>query len=66
MPFTLLAAGSYTVTLSDLEAPAVLSGLQFAVFQNGQSVGLGALATPGTVTVNLAAGPAQVNVVATG
>ncbi|MBS0375186.1 MAG: hypothetical protein JSR73_11450 [Proteobacteria bacterium] len=65
-PVSVATAGSYTVTVTDLQAPAALAGLQFAVFQNGQVVNLGALTAPGTVTVTLAAGTATVNVVATG
>jgi hypothetical protein len=65
-PFPVVTAGSYAVTLTDLQAPAALAGLQFAVFQNGQVVNLGALSAPGTVTVTLATGTATVNVVATG
>jgi hypothetical protein len=63
-PFTVPASGMYTVTVTDLEAPAALSGIQFAVFQNGQQVNLGSLGMAGSVTVSLAAGPATVNVVA--
>jgi hypothetical protein len=63
-PFTAPTSGMYTVTVNDLKAPAALSGIQFAVFQNGQQVNFGSLGMAGPVNVSLAAGPATVNVVA--
>jgi hypothetical protein len=64
-PFQVPASGSYTVGVGDLEAPAGLAGLQFAVFQGSQLVANGSSATAGQLTVALSAGAAEVRVIAT-
>jgi len=61
-PFTAPATGSYAASVTDLVAPAPLAGVQFAVFQGSTLVGSSTGA--GQITVQLAAGPAELRVVA--
>jgi hypothetical protein len=57
------AAGSYTATVNDLQAPVPLTGLQFALYQNGVAVSSQA-SNSGAVTATLAQGTAQLVIIA--
>lgn len=61
-PFVVPATGSYTAQVTDLVAPVALASLKYAVLQNGVTVATAG--TAGSTTVPLAAGPANLVVIA--
>lgn len=63
LPFTVTTAGSYTATVSDLQQPLPLNGVQFALYQGGVAVS-SQVNGAGSVSATLAAGAAQLVVIA--
>lgn len=61
--FTVPSAGTYTATVTDLQAPNPLSSVQFAIYQNGTLVSTQS-STSGTISFTAASGAAKLVVVA--